>query len=213
MRRISRVLALATLATAAVFAPSASFAHTEIVSATPAADSTVNAGVIDIDLTFGENLLESADSQGSAIQITDDSTGDTVYVDCVYVSGAHLYAKAGLYANGPVTLTWRTVADDGHAVSDSYTFTVNNPNNETLGDTTGFCPEGQVYATNEVAVMKYNTAPEAVSDKPAKKTSDNGLLVGLGFGVVVVFLFALVGALQTKRRWAKEDAAKAKKKK
>ena len=211
MRRIFQLLAVFALTAAAALVPSSSFAHAELVASTPAAGATVAAGVIDIDLTFGEDLMKSEDSQGSAVQITDDSTGETAYVDCVYVSGAHLYAKAAIYADGPVTLTWRTVADDGHALSDSYTFTVTNPNGDTLGDTTGFCPEGQVYAPNEVAVMKYDSMP---APKAAKQTSsDNGMLVGLGIGVVIVFLFALLGAIQTKRRWAKEDAEAAKTKK
>jgi len=211
MRKITRLgLGLAIVA-ASVTVPSASFGHAEVVSASPAPGSSIDAGVTDIDITFDEALMQSVDSQGSALEITDNTTGEVDYVDCVYVDGAHLYAKAALFNDGPVTLTWRTVADDGHAISDSYTFNVSNPKGEALTDTSNFCPAGHTYATTDWVnpkVMK----EDAVATPAAKKSSDSGLLIGLGMGVVVIFLFALLGAIQTRRRWAKEDAAGKKKK-
>ena len=159
---------------ATAFAPTASFAHAEVVSSNPAAGSTVQAGNVDIDIEFNEDLLQSPDSAGSEIQIVDNTTKERVNVDCVRVDGAHLIARAALFANGPVTLTWRTVADDGHPISESYDFTVTNPDGLNQGT-------GSLCGIEKMDVVSPTPASDA-----SKGNNSNGGLIGLGVGLIHV---------------------------
>jgi methionine-rich copper-binding protein CopC len=192
MNKLTRLIAAGIIVVATSFTPTASFAHAEVVSSTPAAGSTVEAGFVDIDIEFNEDLLQSPDSSGSEIQIVDTTTKQLVTVDCVRVDGSHLYARAALFSNGPVKLTWRTVADDGHPISDSYEFKVTNPDGLNQG-TGSMC-----------AVEKMDVIAPAPTNEPKKGNDASGGLLGLGVGVAFIVVFAVIGGIQTKRRLEKE---------
>jgi methionine-rich copper-binding protein CopC len=198
MNKIARIFAAAAIAIGLASLPTASFAHTEVVSATPAPDSTVDAdNFFMIDLEFGEDLLQTAGETGSAIKLVSDSTGQELHVDCLYVEGAHLMAQAALYESGPVTLTWRTVGDDGHPISDSYKFNVTG-SQDAPKDYVGYCTSGRAYADNSAA---QNTAP--TTDSTSSGNSGNGL-IGLGVGVVIIIGFSVFGGIKAKRRMDEE---------
>ncbi|MCX8529312.1 MAG: copper resistance protein CopC [Rhodoluna sp.] len=192
MNKLTRLIAAGIIVVATSFTPTASFAHAEVVSSTPAAGSTVEAGYVDIDIEFNEDLLQSPDSSGSEIQIVDNTTKELVTVDCVRVDGAHLIARAALFSNGPVKLTWRTVSDDGHAMSESYDFNVTNPDGLNQG-TGSMC-----------AVEKMNVIAPAPASDDTKRNDSSGGLLGLGVGVAFIVVFAVIGGIQTKRRLDKE---------
>ena len=103
MNKFARIFAAAAIVNGFTSLPSATFAHAELVSSTPAPESTVDAdNFFMIDLEFSEDLLQTAEETGSAVKLVNDSTGQEVHVDCVYVEGAHLVAQAALYESGPV---------------------------------------------------------------------------------------------------------------
>jgi len=198
MNKFARIFAAAAIVIGFTSLPSASFAHAEIVSTTPAPESTVDAdNFFLIDLEFSEDLLQTAGETGSAVKLVNDSTGQEVHVDCVYVEGSHLVAQAALYESGPVTLTWRTVADDGHPISDSYKFNVTG-SQDAPKDYVGYCPSGRAYADNSAA---QNIAP--TTDTPSSGNSGNGL-IGLGVGVVIIIGFSVFGGIKAKRRMDEE---------
>ena len=207
MNKLTRLLATAALVFVAAITPSAGFAHSEVVSATPAPGSTVDAGDVDIDIEFNEDLMQDENSAGSEIKVVETATGEEIMAGCVYVEGSHLHARAGLYVDGAVTVTWRTVADDGHPVSESYEFNVSNPKKLIRIDPNDFCDKGRTYAEgtdigdmfrNEVIATPSPTAVE-------KKTNDSsGGLLGLAVGVAFIVVFSVIGGLQTKRRLDKE---------
>lgn len=191
MNKLTRIITIAVLAASSVFSSTASFAHDEVVTSSPAAGSTVTAGEIDIDIEFGEALMEATDAAGTEIQIVDDTTNEVLPVDCITVEGTHLRASAALYVDGPVTLTWRTVAEDGHPISESYGFTVTNP--EGLESSQGsMC----AMARSNVSV---DNEPMTLAGEPGPDTG----LIGLGVGIVIIIGFSILGALKIKRR---EDA-------
>lgn len=186
-----RILTTALIAVSALVSPTASFAHDELVSSSPAAGTTVEAGEVDIDIEFGEAIMEAKDGAGTEILIVDDTTNEVLPVDCITVDGSHIYASASLYVNGPVTLTWRTVSQDGHPISESYGFTVTNPEGLQRGEVSP-CLMAQ---SNMVA-----------DGEPRATTSgtDTGL-IGLGIGIAIIIGFSILGALKIKRREDKED--------
>jgi methionine-rich copper-binding protein CopC len=191
MNKLTRIILIALIATFSAVAPTASFAHDELVSSSPAAGSMVEAGDIAIDIEFGEALMEDTDTAGTEILIVDDTTNEVLPVDCITVEGNHIYATAGLYVEGPVKLTWRTVAEDGHPISESYGFTVTNPEGLTAG-------EGSLCGIERNNVV--------VDSEPGSKTTgpDSGL-IGLGIGIALIIGFSILGALKIKRREDKED--------
>lgn len=191
MNKLTRILTIALIAASALVAPTASFAHDELVSSSPAAGSTVEAGDIAIDIEFGEALMASTDAAGTEIMIVNDTTNEVLPVDCISVEGNHLYATAALYLDGPVTLTWRTVAEDGHPISESYGFNVTNPEGLVPG-------EGSLCAMARSNVMA-DSEPMTLAGEPGPDTG----LIGLGIGIVIIIGFSILGALKIKRR---EDA-------
>lgn len=198
MNKILRLSLTALVALSTTFAPSASFAHTEIVSTNPSPDSVVEAGVIQLDMEFAEALLESPNSSGSEVKITAEN-GDEIVVDCVYVDGPNLRAKAVLDTEGEMTLTWRTVGEDGHAISDSFNFSVSNTNGFVAGDTANLCEPRSDYSVNG--------AGEPTAEPLAGASSDNSGLVGLGLGILFILVFSVIGGIQAKRRQDKDIKA------
>lgn len=198
MNKFLRLSVAALVAMATTFAPSASFAHTEIVSTNPSPDSVVEAGVIQLDMEFAEALLESPNSSGSEVKITAEN-GEEILVDCVYVEGPNLRAKAVLDTEGEMTLTWRTVGEDGHAISDSFNFSVTNTDGFVAGDTANLCEPRSDYSVNG--------AGEPTAEPLAGASSDNSGLVGLGLGILFILVFSVIGGIQAKRRQDKEIRA------
>lgn len=192
MNKWMRLIAAASIVIGSSFSASASFAHADVVATNPVAGSTVQAGVIDIDIEFNEALMQSPIASGSDIQIVNETTKELQSVQCVTVNGAHLTARAALYFDGPATLTWRTVADDGHPISESYTFNVSNPKGETQSSG-GLC-----------AVEKSTEMTATATDTTKKGNDGTGGLLGLGVGVAFIVVFSVIGGLQTKRRLDKE---------
>lgn len=198
MNKFARLFAAAAIVLGFTSIPTASFAHAEVVSATPAPDSTVDAdNFFKIDITFNEALLQTAGEAGSAIKLVSDSTGQEIHVDCVYVDGAHLVAQAALFESGSVTLTWRTVADDGHPISDSYKFNVTG-SQDAPKDFVGYCVSGRAYALNSAP-----QTPAPISGSTTAVNSGSGL-IGLGVGVVIIVGFSIVGGIRAKRRMDEE---------
>lgn len=111
---------LGALAITVTFA-GAGIAHTDLVSSNPAAGETISSTDVpdSIALTFSEPPL----LEGSAIVLANED-GSPVTAEDVALEGSTLSIpwptdiKSGL-----VTVTWRIAADDGHVLSDKFTFT------------------------------------------------------------------------------------------
>lgn len=191
MKRISIAIAAIALALAGFGALPAS-AHTDEVSASPAEATTVQAGVIPIEITFGEDLLQTEDNAGSDIMIQ-DANGSFVPVLCASVDGAVLSAEAELVVEGTATVYWRTVADDGHPVSGSYTFDVANENGYVAGDSVTDCP-------SHLGTPMLPTAMniDDLAGEEPQQSGDISVWLGFGIAVVIIFAFAVIGALRTR---------------
>ena len=104
-----------------VAAPPAS-AHTALVSADPAVNSTIDILPSTIALTFAEELISIGNSNSiSAI----DETGKELTSGEPEISGAVLSIKlADSEVTGVIKVVYRAVAADGHVITGDYQFTV-----------------------------------------------------------------------------------------
>lgn len=193
MKRIFTAIAALTLVLAGLGATPA-LAHTEVVSTTPAEATTVNAGVIPIEITFAEDLLQSEDSAGSDIMIQ-DANGDNVAVLCATVDGPRLHAEAEIAVAGTATVSWRTVGDDGHPISGSYTFEVANEDGYEAGDSVTDCPSHLGLTPMPTAI-----GTDVMADDKSAESGDVSIWVGFGIAVLIIFAFAVIGAIRTRRQ-------------
>ena len=114
------VLALAGATVLGLAAPAQ--AHNFLVSSTPAAGEVVTTLPESISVTTNLPLLDLAgDGTGFAIQVT-DAAGSFYGDGCLTVSGASLSTPAALGAAGTYRVVWQVISEDGHTVSDEFTF-------------------------------------------------------------------------------------------
>jgi methionine-rich copper-binding protein CopC len=97
-------------------------AHNFLVSSTPAAGEVVTALPESISVTTNGPLLDlSGNGAGFAIQVT-DAAGSFYGDGCLTVSGSTLSTPAALGVAGTYRVVWQVVSEDGHTVSDEFTF-------------------------------------------------------------------------------------------
>jgi methionine-rich copper-binding protein CopC len=100
-------------------------AHDELVEQSPRSNEVVSAGIVTITLTFSDNLLALADGSGSEIVIL-NSEGVPMNNGCAVVEGNVATAAASIAQPGVYQVGWRAVSSDGHPISESFRFEVQN---------------------------------------------------------------------------------------
>lgn len=132
-RRLIALIATLVLAALAVFVPTMAQAHSELVSSTPAADSTMNS-VEGISLTFGDEIVPDY----TTIQLTgphgtnEELTAPTFAENNTVVT---TNINQDALPNGVFTVAYSVVSIDGHPISGSYTFTLAQPDIATASPT------------------------------------------------------------------------------
>jgi methionine-rich copper-binding protein CopC len=97
-------------------------AHAQLVSANPKLKSVVYALPKQVQLMFGDDLIDLAD--GNQIQVTDPKgkridTGENILLGNQLSTGLKKSVLLGRY-----TVTYRVLSEDGHPVSATYIFTL-----------------------------------------------------------------------------------------
>lgn len=105
--------------------PNGATAHEELVDQSPGDGESVEAGIVEVRLTFSDDLLALAGGSGSEIVIL-NADGMPLNNGCAAVDGNVATAKASIETPGKYTVGWRAISGDGHPISDSFTFTVVN---------------------------------------------------------------------------------------
>lgn len=196
MKRIFSILAALTITFAGLGAIPAS-AHTEVTATSPTEGNEVNIGVIPIEITFGEDLLQSEDFAGSDIVIQ-TADGEFVPVSCASVDGAVLSASTRIDTVGTASVLWRTVADDGHAVSGSFSFEVVDGGGAVDAMGVADCPNHLNHTPMPTAI-----ATDVLADSSTGSTGDVSIWLGLGIAVIIIFFFAVIGAIRTRKQESK----------
>ena len=119
--KLSKFLFATGLLVLSLAAPPAS-AHTALVSADPAVNSTIDILPSIVSLTFADELIALGDS--NSISVTDES-GRELTSGKPEISGAVLSIKLdGSEVTGVIKVNYRAVAADGHVIKGDYQFTI-----------------------------------------------------------------------------------------
>ena len=163
-------------------------AHDELVSTSPLAGSTVEAGAIPIRLTFGEAPMKMHFGQGNLIAVARMDTLEQLGPACANVEDNMIYTTVNLATPGEYKVLWRVVSEDGHVNTGDFVFTVQNNIYYTTDN-----PGNQCFDENGVPL----TTSEILS---VKKQPTDGMIEGLLWGLGATFLGAMGGALMVRRR-------------
>lgn len=99
-------------------------AHDQLVDSSPAQGEIVEAGELQIALSFAEDLLEIG--TGAQIVVSGPQEGQLQNNGCSQISGTQAFTKVALDEPGEYLVGWRVVSGDGHPISGSYSFTLIN---------------------------------------------------------------------------------------
>jgi methionine-rich copper-binding protein CopC len=158
-------------------------AHNALAGSTPAAGSTLTTAPTSVTLTFEEPPLSS----GMAVVVTAPDKS-RVSPDSPVLTGSDVVTPlAPLTASGTYSVAWRVVADDGHPVTGTFTFTLD------LGAATSVSPSATASATSSAVGTVATTTDGSSSSTPV------GWIVA---GAVALAVLVGAVALVSRRRSA-----------
>lgn len=169
MKRIFRVFLGISLFSILLINPV--FAHTDLVSVEPATDQVMLTLPSEIKLTFGEAVL--AEGTFASITTSAGSVETTVRVDA-----ANVYVAIPADLVGPdVTISWKTVATDGHPLD---------------GETIYKLAEARGEAAPEVTTMEEPVAISAPIEENSSSISWlQWLSLGASIGIAITFFLKM----------------------
>jgi methionine-rich copper-binding protein CopC len=146
-------------------------AHTDLVSVEPATDQVMLTLPSEIKLTFGEAVL----AEGTFASIT---TAAGSVETTVRVEAANVYVAIPADLVGPdVTISWKTVAADGHPLD---------------GETVYKLAENRGEATPEVTTMEEPVAISAAVEENSSNISWlQWLSLGASIGIAITFFLKM----------------------
>ena len=196
MKLFRSLLVLMVAFSGALVLSSPASAHDEIQSSSPADGSAVSAGVIPIELTFGESVMETPDGSGTEISVIGPDGNE--YADsCIdSIQGGVITDSVDLDQAGEYTVNWRTVSADGHPVEGTFAFTVENNDG---------------YVANPVVDCKlaYASGLPEQRNLVEDQTQTVGIdpLTGLVIGICVIVVISVAGAVNIRGKERKALAA------
>jgi methionine-rich copper-binding protein CopC len=169
---------------------SPAYAHNLLIDTYPTDGSTVEAGAINVDLTFEEAPLTLPYGEGNLIAVAKADTGEQLGAACANTSDNHLSTTLHLSEPGNYKVLWRQVSDDGHVVSGEFSFTLVNNSNYTTDQVGNECvdPEGNVLDVKTQDLLSKTDV------------QNHGFETGLVWGAVFTILASLVGSVLIRRR-------------
>ncbi|PYY34690.1 copper resistance protein CopC [Curtobacterium sp. MCJR17_055] len=185
-------LAIAGSAVLGLAAPAS--AHNYLVSATPAADSTLTELPESFAITTNDRLLDIGDTDsGFAFRVVGPD-GEYFEDGCVDVDGPTMTTAAALGDSGEYTVEWQIISADGHTVSDSYDFTWDAP--------AGFSPAaGSTEPPTCAADAGGSSAAASTTGTESGTTSSTASdALWIGAGGLVVVAAAVAVLLLVRRR-------------
>tara|TARA_B110000483_G_scaffold141971_1_gene169669 strand:+ start:30 stop:626 length:597 start_codon:yes stop_codon:yes gene_type:complete len=124
------MLALATTLTLTALPATA---HEQLVDQEPKPGQILEAGIAEVKLSFSDDLISLDNSAGSEIVIL-DSNQNPVNNGCAVIDARTAIARADIDTPGTYQVGWRVVSGDGHPISGSFSFVVEN-NSGYIADT------------------------------------------------------------------------------
>ena len=164
MKRIVTAASAFLLISANVFSGGAALAHDEVVSVSPEAGSSVEAGVIDLSILFNEEVLTTENSTGFDVTVS-NSKGEPQVVGCITPMGSSLSARVAIGQAGEYKVLWHSVSSDGHPSEGEYSFKVSN-DAEVDADAINNCPRLLIAPAplDDPSAIAYSTGEVAAND-------------------------------------------------
>lgn len=98
------------------------YAHDELVSTNPAADTTLEQAPSELELTYSGDIMDVAGA--NQVRVT-NAAGETVTEGEPEVDGTVVTQDLATQETGDTyTVTWRVVSSDGHPIQGTFTYTV-----------------------------------------------------------------------------------------
>jgi methionine-rich copper-binding protein CopC len=163
-----RFMSISAILSTVLLGPvSSAFAHTELVSTSPVADSDVNASQETIEITFSEPPLVD----GAAIVVMNEA-GDILDSPAPALNGSTLSIPwpADL-TPGQVLITWRATAADGHVISDEFSFKYTAAAESGIAPSVSPIPTAETSATPEPMMSAFDTPVTTAIPMEATTTS------------------------------------------
>lgn len=177
---------------ASLWSGGAALAHDEVVSVSPEAGSTVDAGVVDLSITFNEEVLTTDGTSGFEIVVTNPK-GDKQEVGCLSPMGSTLSARTIASDAGEYTVDWHSVSNDGHPAEGSYKFNVTGRAGEMIpSDALNNCPR--------LLIAPAPDDPSAIAYSVGDVTSNDNTPIEIGILVLVVILVIGSAVWVTRKR-------------
>jgi methionine-rich copper-binding protein CopC len=173
MQKFAKVLVALGLAIAVLVPSQAAYAHTELESSNPEANSVIGAAPAVVSLTFGEKLMViDGEADANQVQVT-NGANERVDNGDYQVTGEVLTVslKPDL-ADDDYKVTYRVVSADGHPIEGVYEFAVN-----------GMARSGEA---TPMAIDDESPMP-VLYDAPAAE-APNGAAIGAGVAVGAVLV-------------------------
>ncbi len=189
------------LAAGGLLVASPAYAHEELISSDPVADSTVEGMPAQLTLTVSGEI--SAAEGANEVQVT-DAAGTTLSVGTPTAVDNVLTQPLEGEASGVVTVLWKTVSADGHPISGELAFTVTPAATPTPEPTESATPT-PTPTPDETPTPTPSAAPDEDSSfSDAWPWIIGGILVAAIGGAV---LYLLVSRARRERDKAALDAA------
>ena len=99
--------------------------HEQLVNQEPKSGQVLEAGISEVRLSFSDDLISLDNSAGSEIVIL-DSNQNPVNNGCAVIDARTAIARADIDTPGTYQVGWRVVSGDGHPISGSFSFVVEN---------------------------------------------------------------------------------------
>lgn len=116
-------------------------AHDQLIDQTPKPGEVVQAGLVEIKLSFNNDLLNLGD-QGAEILVLNQA-GEPQNPGCALVEQRVASLRLSLANPGEYSVGWRVVSSDGHPISGDFTFNLENSSGYEQDPNYSFidCPE------------------------------------------------------------------------
>ena len=187
MKSVSKSFGLLVALSLALTFATPARAHTNVDKTSPAEGQTVSAGAVTLEVKFTDKILDLANSSEIVLK---GENGSISGIGCISVTDRGITAEAFVGTAGAYKVSWRTVAEDGHPIEGSFSFTVTG----TSEDDSLTCKDGVTVS------LPKETEPTVIAPAPKDEASDAGAIYNylIGGGLVAIVI-ALVGILRRRK--------------
>lgn len=119
-------------------------AHDQLIDQTPKPGEVIEAGIVEIRLSFNNELLNLAGSGAEILVLNQEGWPQTP--GCAVIENRDAINQVSLATPGEYSVAWRVVSADGHPISGEFKFTLANSTGYEADPNFSFidCPEPSV---------------------------------------------------------------------